>query len=381
MEMIQNLLSQVSIIARKNAELLEASGGNFNMFSVLGVDHYEQSHSAILVELLNPRGSHGLKSKFLQAFLNKEMHKDFLENFDFPSATVKPEFFTGNNGRIDILIEDNKGHAVIIENKIYAVDQWEQLKRYNYFAIHKYGLGNYEIIYLTLNGKEASDHSGNGVEYRQISYSKDIIDWLDHCVSLSSRFPLVRETINQYINHIKKLTNQDMDTKNSQEILELLSKNEYVDAALTIGKNYSLLCKSIIEDIIKNKLRPQIERFAFENHLIIYILKGEENAVRIYLEKKSWEKCRLTFNTEDSNLYGFTYKDANKKIDNSINEEIRKQISRSQTSHVWPIWIRRDNYKNINIDIWRKDIKNGDFGDYVIGLFSELLKVVENYSI
>src|SRR5574344_1544185 len=69
MEKIKNLLNQVSIISKKNAEILDATGGRFNMFRVCGVNHYENTHSAILAELLNPNGTHGLKSKLLECFI------------------------------------------------------------------------------------------------------------------------------------------------------------------------------------------------------------------------------------------------------------------------------------------------------------------------
>ena len=122
---LQNLLTQVSITNKKNDELLDSVGGRFNMFRILGVDHYEITHSSILSELLSPQGSHGLKYKFLQAFIDTVGLNEFIKDFDYKNATVQTEVSVGN-GRIDILINDNNGHALIIENKIYASDQWEQ---------------------------------------------------------------------------------------------------------------------------------------------------------------------------------------------------------------------------------------------------------------
>ena len=69
---IQNLLNQVSIITKKNAEYIDATGGRFNMFRIVGVNHYENTHSAILAELLNPKGTHGLKSKLLELFVAQD---------------------------------------------------------------------------------------------------------------------------------------------------------------------------------------------------------------------------------------------------------------------------------------------------------------------
>ena len=147
MQDLKNLLNQVGIISKKNAEILDATGGRFNMFRLCGVNHYENTHSAIIAEFLNPNGSHGLKSKLLESFI-ETLGNDFtIEHFNCEKARVRTEHST-EEGRIDILIEDNQHKAIIIENKIYANDQPEQLKRYNRYAqTYKNG---YQILYLTL---------------------------------------------------------------------------------------------------------------------------------------------------------------------------------------------------------------------------------------
>ena len=106
-------------------------GELFNMFRVCGVNHYETRHSAILAEFLSPSGSHGQADAFLSIFLKDVGLKDF--NFNTSTAVVQTEFSIAN-GKIDILINDNRGKIIIIENKIYAADQHEQLKRYAKFA-------------------------------------------------------------------------------------------------------------------------------------------------------------------------------------------------------------------------------------------------------
>ena len=57
MEKIINLLNQVGTINNKNNEILEATGSRFNMFQICGVNHYENTHSAIIAEFLNPSTS------------------------------------------------------------------------------------------------------------------------------------------------------------------------------------------------------------------------------------------------------------------------------------------------------------------------------------
>jgi hypothetical protein len=291
MKDLQNLLNQVSIITKKNAEFLDATGSRFNMFRITGVNHYENTHSSILAELLNPKGTHGLKSKFLQLFVDQLITIESLKGFHCENAKVKTE--APGNGRIDILIDDSMGQAIIIENKIYASDQWEQLKRYNEFANQKYRTGNYEIFYLTLNGTKASMDSAENVEYSQISYSIDIINWLDKCVSQSARYPLVRETIIQYINHLKQLTNQDMDLKNQEELLEILSKPENIESALKIGENINK---------VKNKLIVNMAKKIADECSLDYVVWSNFDGMRFY--KKSWKDgAGICFASDNGKTY------------------------------------------------------------------------------
>jgi hypothetical protein len=216
-----DLLNQTGNIIKSRNEMLDATGGRFNIFKVCGVNHRENTHSRIIAEFLNPNGSHSLKSKLLKCFIDRFCDDDALKQiFDCDNAHVRAERGVGDYGRVDILIDDRKHHAIIIENKIYAGDQQEQLKRYDEFAENEYGEGNYQILYLTLWGCDASEQSGGGVKYKTVSYEKDIIAWLVECASIAEHLPPVRETINQYINHIKSLTHQDTINMELQEFIK-----------------------------------------------------------------------------------------------------------------------------------------------------------------
>ena len=363
MKDLQNLLTQVSITNKKNDELLDSVGGRFNMFRILGVDHYEITHSSILSELLSPQGSHGLKYKFLHSFIDIVGLNEFIKDFDYHDATVETEVSVGN-GRIDILINDNKGHALIIENKIYASDQWEQLKRYNEFAINKYGVANYKIFYLTLSGKEASINSGQNIDYKPISYDNDIILWLDQCVDLSSRFPLVRETINQYINHLKKLTNQDMDTKNKEDIVKILSSSkENVQAAFTIFENVGALK----ELIISNYLNPQLHEIAKELEIEVSSeLKGMARYSGFSFSIPTWKYFKIDFEFEGNYLmqlgYMYTLKDSNEKpleTNSTLRQKFRHQNSNTKIPYGWSDMSRFSSWNNETfLSVLSGEVKN-----------------------
>jgi hypothetical protein len=333
MEQIKKLLEQISEINmsnKKNAEILDAKGERFNMFRVCGVDYYENTHSAILAEFFNPDGSHGLKSKLLECFIEKLTIPDF----DCTDARVYREYHTGDDGRIDILIENKYGHALILENKIYAGDQWKQLKRYDTFAEKKYGKGKYQIFYMTLFGKDASEQSGEGVDYATVSYKTDIIGWLEQCVPIAEHFPMVRETIKQYINHLKQLTHQDMDAKNKEKIIDmivsdkqLIESADYVvqiwkecrrkilinvmENATEVAKELGLECKFDVDDLIG----PKGNTFSFykegwDNYCILFEFNEEyELHVGVIKRDLSWDENDLSDQSLKRYLSDFKIKD------------------------------------------------------------------------
>lgn len=246
MEKLQRLLDEVRLILKKTeVEKKEADrrGENFNIFNVLGLTSDEtRTHSAFIAELLDPNGSHGLGNQFLQSFVDTiDCLKSW--NFDTKSAKVHKELSIGGKnedcsegGRIDIAVESN-GKAIIIENKIYAGDQEKQLVRY-----YNYGTKNYSngirLLYLTLNGDDASEYSHEKLvvneDYYAIAYNHEISYWLQRCIEFSARHPLVRETLIQYQNLINQLTMNSMDKNSQEELLKLMSDPKNIDSICSI---------------------------------------------------------------------------------------------------------------------------------------------------
>lgn len=378
MHNIQNLLNQVAIISKKNAEILDATGGRFNMFRICGVNHYENTHSAIIAEFFNPKGTHGLKYKLLECFIETLGEYFTIQDFNCEKSKVYTEYST-EEGRIDIFIEDNHNNAIIIENKIYANDQSEQLKRYNNYA-QKYK--GYQIIYLTLYGDNASSQSSEGVNYLPISYKENIINWLEKCVSITARFPLVRETIIQYINHLKQLTNQDMDSKNKEEIIEVLSKIENLRAAQAIYLNYTAIYNFLTEKYFN----PKMEEFAKQKGLEYHFEQSEELYVRFLLTNPNWHgKCWIGFTFEANRCYyGLCNNPKIYKISvenvQILHDNLNKLgvISRKE-SEWWPFFAH---FTNLSLDTWEKDIIESDiFLNNCKEKIENLLKAMESIDI
>lgn len=234
---LEQLLKEISKIVLKDKVQQEEKrkrGEKFNIFSVIGVQRKEvRLHSAFLAELLNPQGNHGLGDRFLVAFLEKTFGKNN-NPLETKTAKVEVEYVIGNGeifddgkrgGRIDILLTDQKNNAIIIENKIDANDQKNQLLRYYNFA--KDNEFNYDLIYLTKEGDRASDYSTGKekFDYKCISYRDKIIPWLDYCEQIATRYPLIRETIHQYIINLKEILNI-MENMNVNSLLEVMLEKE-----------------------------------------------------------------------------------------------------------------------------------------------------------
>lgn len=258
MEQLKKLLQDVNLILQKEKVRKDESrkrGERFNVFEMLGVAHYEVTHSKIIAGFMNPQGSHGQGDLFLRLFLQTIENNDKIY-LDTSNAKVYTEYGIGVDGRLDIFIE-NGSHGIIIENKVYAGDQPEQLKRYNDFAKEKYGEGNYMIYYLTLYGHEASGDSANGIAYKCISYYEHIINWLQLCIHECATMPLVRETLVQYLNHIKQLTNQDMDSMNEEKLMELFDSSEKWSAFIGLSN-----MKNQLLDRLKSRLLNELKIIA-----------------------------------------------------------------------------------------------------------------------
>ena len=284
MEKVKRLINDVHHILQEEKIKKEESlrrGERFNMFQICGVDHYEIMHSAIIASFLNPKGNHGQKDKYLKTFISIVDDETGIET---SSCSVYTEYVT-NEGRIDILIEDKKGKAIIIENKVYAADQWEQLKRYDEFSKGKYGDGNYAIYYLTLDKHDASKDSGDGIKYIRISYKEHILKWIEDCTKESATTPLIRETLIQYRNHIKQLTNQDMDTINKEALIDTMIKNpEEIAVLFSMQEDYK---RRAFDKFVK----PAFEDFCKEDNLIY----GERDLFEygaekgFYFRREKWD--------------------------------------------------------------------------------------------
>ena len=258
---INELLSQLLALHHAEQERLkkeEEEGKCFNVFSALNMCSDEvRLHSRLLATLLNPEANHGLGNEFLKLFLIAlGLPEDYITHCK-EQIVERPigEVTETNGGRIDIILEDRE-HAVIIENKIYAGDQPNQLLRYYNYGVKTFGENNFKLVYLTLYGSDPSPYSlgGEHFEFIKLSYAQDILKLLEDFVPTQPQKP-VHSTIEDYITIIKQLTGQDMDTEHQQSIINEAIDEKYIDATLELLQLTKQIGDALIEKYIINPLK------------------------------------------------------------------------------------------------------------------------------
>lgn len=402
---IINILNQVRIVSQKIKEQRKEKferGESFNIFNDLGFMSDEvHLHSMFLANLLNPKGSHGQRGKFLEAFL-KMLQKSFpaisadsLE-LDRAIASVEVEKYIGRQtdsegGRIDIYLTDGK-HSIIIENKIYAGDQHHQMLRYWNYGMSQKGNDtekSFVLIYLTLDGCSPSkDSLGEDLKENDIvclSYKSDIRGWLDRCVELASRTPLVRETINQYISTIDILTNNVME--DNKELLDILSKEENLDAIYDIANNKNIVVNRFINEVFIPKLRDLAESKGLtmgdnctENWM-------EESWAGASFYNPKWKYLKLAFEFEHKGLgfliFGFRPKDEDgvKREDVKDWEKVQKNYSTKDVNNQSWIWKDFNGNQYWDNASGIKDLLNGKTLNDFSRMFDEAIDSVKGLDI
>lgn len=359
-------------LINKKYNLINSKKEDFNIFSILRNEYDEVNlHSKFIVELLKNK-NYG--KKFIEIFLEKLE----IQVFNYENINVFSEYSKGINGRIDILLEFSKGKekkAIIIENKIYAEDQIGQLNRYYYSMINKnYSNDELEIVYLTLDGSEPNEESIKGLTKEEkekiiiISYKENIIEWIDVCIKEVAEVPIIRETLIQYKNLLKKITGKE-ERKLINEIEELvLSNNEYLKMIYKIDdvlreikidlqfKFWKKLEEKLNEIAVKRKMslenKLEFPNFQYSIDLIknypkkkffglMYFIKEIENRGKLYLR----------IEVEDRVYYGFRIIDNNGKsnfnmIDDYLEKEF-KELNFTRTN--WWLGLKYiSNFENLN---------------------------------
>lgn len=200
----------------------KTEASRFNLFSILKINWKEALvHTPFLAELLNPQGTHSQGDLFYKEFIRTVLpNQKKFEDINTKYLYVKDEEGI-KNGFIDIYIHHkNKANPfiIIIENKILAGDQENQLRRYYEFLKERPGINsdNMRILYLlpieglpselSIERKLREELEQKGV-FITISYQNEIINWLNHCIELV-KAPKVHSSLTQYLLTLESICNE-----------------------------------------------------------------------------------------------------------------------------------------------------------------------------
>lgn len=239
---------------------------NFSLLDETKVN--ENTHSRILARLLEFDTQ---KIDLLKSLLK------FLEG-EFANLKLNKPIITCEKYRIDILIQQEKEFAIIIENKVKdAHDQPEQIDRY-IKKVKDLGFKkkNIYVIYLTKKGGEPPISSFSyenrkvfKTRYKAINYKNHILPWIQkiHQEKTISRDlePIIYSGIEQYINYLEGIFYMRAGE------LEMSSKlSEYINKKLKLDEtNSSENLKNLekyLDDIeeLKNALEGKQEEITFK---------------------------------------------------------------------------------------------------------------------
>ena len=296
---VECLLTKAQELVQRDRETKKDLGEDFNIFSITKIERYENNtHSAMLAELLNPRGSHHQGDLFLKAFLRMLLTRVGFNKVEveaelsklLSNVRVHKELSLGLRddnkeigGRVDLVI-DTPRRRIFIENKVDAGDQDKQILRYVNALRKKEDF----VFYLTKKGTPASASSqGNlevGQDYHLLSYDKDILHWLTQTLEQCGN-TYVAQGIKQYLNLVKKITNR-LEPKYMSELKNTIKANlvaaqavnsAYNEAILEIKKSFRWDVFQKLETILNEEFTIKIEDE----------IDSEDSSISIYLKNNN----------------------------------------------------------------------------------------------
>lgn len=372
--------SFVDFYKKKAEETKFQMGFNFNVLAEQCRNIVENSHTNMLMRLLEYRNRYGYV--FLEDFISMAGFDIKIEEgdvyFERESPTVSE---AGKNGRIDGFIYQKTNFAIIIENKInHAGNQEQQIERYIDDILKKQIVPDNRIyvVFLTRDGVESPDKDSirkmkdmgicdeddeqiTGPRFFPCSYSQHILNWLkDNIYPMVPQKDLVLNAgIIQYIDYLEGLLGCSPNLlRFNNEYKKWFEENISLSGD-TIAKNVSLyklynslsvkdnndtlkseainVLKNLIEakndelmdtfltvtkDFFTSGLRPLMEEYHLNHHFTYYY---------ITIRDKKWPRG-IDFGwyplglkkLSSSNELIFSFKAYGKTVPGSVEQELKE---------------------------------------------------------
>lgn len=381
---IELLLEKVKNFRSREAERKKYTGEDFNIFEILGIGHLEAAtHSKFLGNLLNPQGSHSQGTLFLELFLDELG----ITTLNINNAKVELEKSVGEQGRLDIYITDYENTSIVIENKIYAELQDRQLERYcEFLEIEK--CKNKYLIFLTLSPYDRKSEENiitpikkwtQIVKFNHISYQCEMVSWLEKCREKAVQLPLIRESLTQYIQTIKILTNMNTTHNMIDELFKFAEKDsENYNSIKEISNAFQGLRKLILRKLftlIKSKFDDEfkIEEYCPETGgmcLAIYTDKLERKGLKYYITTE-----RLDYGEQFVGFKDEKGKEWNMDLSRFIREKTK--FNKYSYNQYWTYRYLEKNTDDGACKFYFECVKNPSKLDSFLSEIKELIKLVE----
>ena len=339
---INNVFEVMGNISSKVMNKKHDTPGTMNIAEIMNRHHLENQHSNIISFLIDPEEIHNhpeYGTKFLQLLKKKGLNI----TGEKICNTVR-EDSTDDLRRIDIFVE-TENEYIIIENKVYADDQDNQIHDYIEYVKEKYSADEKVfVVYLNPRGYEPSEKSisleelanlKNEKRFITLSYSDDILNWLGQ-LEFKKDEDVLKAGIVQYIDVVQAITNKRK---------EVLKMNEEI--ANELFYEYGKLSREELKEKLHlmNSFQDNINLTLFINFFeeiykegkgkLKFLCNGNSN----HENTEAWEKdviqnrkrfgIRYSFNNHEKDLFvtdlnsnDFIYASNTDKIGNEYGDTI-----------------------------------------------------------
>lgn len=355
---------------------------DFNLFEEY-ISPREVDLSRILADLLNPKGPHAQKSRFLEAFLDEVRIWEKLgipaNGIKTETVSVRTEVKTTNIEhdlrRMDIVIRWGS-NALAIENKPWADDDKDQIKDYT-DHLRAQSCEHWCLLYLSGNGEGPSECSIDAETCEKLHRErrlivrgyKDLLPWLNRCMAVCEA-ERVRWFLLEFKTYIQaEFLGVGGDMQEEEEIVGLtLKSTDNLIAALKVSAQV---------DNVKAKLlgmyRQQLERLFEEEKWTLrnWTLDkgGQYKGFNIYFLDQQRYFLRFEFNSSHmSILYTGISKDEELVTENDDENDgkIKKLLDKKlvlevpgrsgKSNNYWPWYIEMSAFDPALVD-WQSNVE------------------------
>ncbi|WP_420535807.1 PD-(D/E)XK nuclease family protein [Brachyspira pilosicoli] len=315
-DILNKFLPQIKIVIKEVKEEMKKFPPQFCIFDVINLQRHENYNSNLIAKLLevNIKYKEDTELSFVKDFLmylNNKFNWDYgfnnIKKLKHSDIIIKREEYADSR-RIDLFISYKKEFAIIIENKIYAGEQDNQLEDY-YNNKKKDNYKNLYMIFLTPSGYEPSTLSEEskkelGNNFQTLKHS-DIALWLESILENEKYSFLNMENIldndNKYIRDyrllksamIQTIHNANMLSNNTKEldmtkgkIQELLKEHLFQDIqTVEDAEEYKNIFNSVIDIINEKEIDISLEPILFFTDKVIKYLNENSDDKSYYYKK------------------------------------------------------------------------------------------------